>query len=164
MATLQAGAAAPEFEAASLTGEKFKLSDARKNGAVLAAFFKVGCPTCQYALPFLDRLHKAYGSKVRVVAVSQDDAAATSAFAKQYGTTMPMLLDDTQRYPASNAYGLTNVPSIFLISPEGKIQQSTVGWVKPEMEQLNATLAQAAGLEPATLFKPGEEVKEFKAG
>jgi peroxiredoxin len=164
MAALQAGAPAPEIEAKTVTGGDFKLSAARETAPVVAAFFKVGCPTCQYAFPFIERLHKAYGDKVKVVGISQDEASATAAFAKQYGATMPMALDDTKRYPASNAYGLTNVPSIFLIASDGKVQHSSVGWVKQEFEQLNAALAKAAGVTPAAIFKPGEEVKEFKAG
>jgi|SRR3954470_1281205 cytochrome c biogenesis protein CcmG/thiol:disulfide interchange protein DsbE len=164
MSTIGPGATAPEIELKSTTGSDFKLSDARKSAPVLAAFFKVECPTCQYALPFLQRLHRAYGDKVRVVAISQNPKADTEAFMKQYGVTMPVALDDTKRYPASNAYKLTNVPSVFLITPEGKVEHTMIGWVKPEFEQINAAIAKAAGAVPAAIFKPGEEVKEFKAG
>ena len=104
----------------------------------MLAFFKVSCPTCQYALPFLERLHKAYGHNgVTLVGVSQNDAGDTAAFNKEFGITFPMLLDDTRSYPASNAYGLTNVPSIFWMAQDGEIEVSSVGWVKTDFEEIN---------------------------
>ena len=114
MAALATGTKAPDFELRTLDGKPFSLNDKLARGPVVLAFFKVSCPTCQYALPFLERLHKAYGHNgVTLVGVSQNDAGDTGAFNKEFGITFPMLLDDTRSYPASNAYGLTNVPSIF---------------------------------------------------
>src|SRR5689334_14241004 len=100
MAALVIGAKAPEFELNTDKGKKFSLTDELRRGPVVLAFFKVSCPTCQYALPFLERLYKAYGGKgVTLVGVSQNDTNDTAAFAKQYGITFPILLDDTNTYP-----------------------------------------------------------------
>ena len=80
---------------------------------MLAVFFKVSCPVCQYTFPFLERMHKAYGDKkVAIVGISQDDQRDTAAFLKEYGVTFPTLLDDPNGYAVSNAYGLTNVPVV----------------------------------------------------
>ena len=68
----------------------------------------------------------------------------TAAFLKQYGITFPVLLDDTASYPVSNAYGLTNVPTIFWIAQDGEIEISSVGWIRKEMEELNLRAAQAS--------------------
>ena len=165
MATLEAGFTAPDFTLNGMNGEKVSLAEARKKGPVLAAFFKISCPVCQYAFPFLERIFRAYAkSPVTLVGISQNDKKQTSDFAREYGITFPLLLDDTRSYPASNAYGLTNVPSIFLISPGGKVDFSIVGWSKRDIEDLNARLAKAVGKPPAQIFKPGEDVPEFKAG
>ena len=84
----------------------------------MLAFFKVSCPVCQYAFPFLERLHKAYGKKgVALVGVSQNDPKETAAFIKEFGVTFPVLLDPHESYPVSNAYGLTNVPTRVLDRP-----------------------------------------------
>jgi peroxiredoxin len=129
------------------------------------AFFKVSCPTCQYALPFLERLHKAYGQNgVTLVGVSQNDAGDTAAFNKEFGISFPVLLDDTRSYPASNAYGLTNVPSIFWVAQDGQIEVSSVGWVKTDFEEINHRMADAGKSTPAVVFKPGEDVRDFRAG
>jgi peroxiredoxin len=166
MSTLKPGATAPEMSPKSLNGAgEISLSQERQRGPVVAAFFKVSCPVCQFAFPYLERIYKAYGdSKVSFVGVSQDDASASRSFAQDFKITFPFALDDKARYPASNAYKLTNVPSIFLISPEGKIEMASIGWDKKDFEELNRRVARASGKPPVPLFKPGEQVPDFKAG
>ena len=165
MAVLTSGATAPDIQLKTTDGKAFSLKEeTAKLPVVVAAFFKAGCPTCQYAFPFLERVYQAYPrDRVRVVGVSQDDPAGTAAFMKQYGVTFPVLLDDTKKYPASNAYQLVNVPSTFVINKAGKVEMTTIGWVKEEFEQLNDLVARATGIPPAQIFKFGEQVKDFKA-
>lgn len=165
MAALATGTKAPEFELKSLDGKRFSLSDELARGPVVLAFFKVSCPTCQYAFPFLERLYRAYGQKgITLVGVSQNDAHETSAFAKDFGITFPILLDDTRTYKASNAYGLTNVPTLFWIAQDGEIEVSSVGWVKADFEQIGRKMAEIGKIPPASLFQPGEDVRDFRAG
>lgn len=165
MTALAAGTKAPEFELKTVDGKKFSLADELTRAPLVLAFFKVSCPTCQYAMPFLERLYKAYGSKgVKLVGVSQNDAEETAAFCKDFGVTFPMLLDDTRTYRVSNAYGLTNVPSIFWIAPDGEIEVSSVGWVKADFETINRKMAEHGKTVPAALFRAGEEVRDFRAG
>jgi len=165
MAALTPGTKGPEISLSTVDGKKFSLQTALKQGPVVAAFFKVSCPICQYAFPFLERLHKAYGSqKVSIVGVSQDDQRDTRAFLKECGITFPTLLDDPKGYAVSNAYGLTNVPTWFLIGQDGQIEITSVGWVKAEIEDLNRKLAEAQATSPQALFKPGDDVRDFRAG
>ena len=165
MAALTVGAKAPEFELKTLDGNQFSLGDELARGPVVLAFFKVSCPTCQYAFPFFERLHEAYRDKgVTLVGISQNDAKETATFGKEFGITFPILLDDTSSYPVSNAYGLTNVPTIFWISQDGEIEVSSVGWVKADFAEINRRMAEAGKLAPAALFKPGEDVRDFRAG
>jgi peroxiredoxin len=166
MPALEAGVQAPEIDLEYLDGRKFSLKEARKKGPVVAAFFKVSCPVCHLAFPYLERIFKAYGKsgKFTFVGISQDNAADTGNFNRKFGVTFPALLDPVGKYPASNAYGLTNVPSVFLISPEGEIESSSVGWSKADTEQLNRTLAKAANAAPVRIFQAGENIPEFKPG
>jgi peroxiredoxin len=164
MTALASGAKAPDFELKTLDGRSFSLRDELSRGPVVLAFFKVSCPTCQYALPFLERLHKAYGTNAKLFGVSQNDAQETAAFVKEFGVTFPVLLDDLRSYPVSNAYGLTNVPTIFWIAQDGEIVVSSVGWVKADFEQINRKMAETGKVAPAVVFKPGEEVRDFRAG
>jgi peroxiredoxin len=165
MTALATGTKAPTFELKTTNGKQFSLSDELARGPVVLAFFKVSCPVCQYAFPFLERLYKAYATKgVALVGVSQNDAKETAAFNKEFGITFPTLLDDTRTYPVSNAYGLTNVPTVFFIAPDGEIEVSSVGWVKADIAEINRKMAEAGKAAPAALFKPGEDVADFRAG
>jgi len=165
MTALVNGAKAPEFELKTLDGKKFSLYEELARGPVVLAFFKVSCPTCQYAFPFLQRLYKAYQDKgVRLVGVSQNDATEAAAFAKEFGVKFTILLEDIRSYPVSNAYGLTNVPTIFWIAQDGEIEVSSVGWVKADFEQINRKMAEMGKTAPAAMFQPGEEVRDFRAG
>ena len=165
MPALASGVRAPEITLTSVDGTKFSLQDALELGPVVTAFFKVSCPVCQLAFPYLERIFKAYGKsgKFTFVGVSQDDAAETKRFARDYGVTFPILLDPPGKYPVSNAYGLTNVPTVFLIS-DGEIESSIVSWSKADMEQLSMRLAEVSGTTVAQIFGPGEKVADYKPG
>jgi peroxiredoxin len=166
MSALTAGNQAPDFSLPAVEGgEVFSLRPALQRGPVLAAFFKVSCPTCQYTFPYLERLHKAHGDeKVTVVGISQNNRKETAAFLKEYGVTFPTLMDDPNGYLVSNAYGLTNVPTLFLIGQDGKIEISSIGWVKQEIEKINRKLATSQQSAAVPIFQPGEEVRDFRAG
>jgi peroxiredoxin len=165
MAALTAGAKAPDFDLKAMDGKRFVLPDELARGPLVLAFFKASCPTCQYAFPFLQRLERAYGHKgVRIIGVSQNDPKQTAAFTKEFGVTFPVLLDDTDTYPVSNAYGLTNVPTVFWIAQDGDIEVSSVGWVKADFDELSRKMAQSANTAPAALFQPEEDVLDFRAG
>ncbi len=164
MPALTVGAPAPEINLLSTKGTKFSLQEALKRGPVLAAFFKISCPVCQFTLPYLERIYKAYpGSAVTIVGVSQDEQNYTEEFAREYGITFPLLLDPVDHYPASNAYDLTNVPSIFFVSA-GEVKLSIVGWDKRDMQRLSAEVARASGVPVQPLFRKGEDVPTSKAG
>ena len=165
MAALTAGTKAPTLELKAMDGKSFVLGEELARGPVVLAFFKVSCPVCQYAFPFLERLERAYGhQRVRMIGVSQNSPKETAAFTKEFGVTFPVLLDDRETYPVSNAYGLTNVPTMFWIARDGEIEISSVGWVKADFAEVNRKMAEAQEITPASLFRPGEDVRDFRAG
>src|SRR5215470_16699628 len=108
MTTVNAGTKAPSFSVKGLDGKEYSLQELLKQGPVIAAFFKVSCPVCQFTFPFLERLYKRCGSSgVVFLGISQDNAADSKDFAREFGLTFPILLDE-KGYPVSNGYGLTN--------------------------------------------------------
>jgi peroxiredoxin len=161
---LPADVQAPAIELEDTEGRKVAVADLLKRGPVLAAFYKVSCPVCQFTFPFIERLHKAYESRpVAILGISQDNAADTKEFAAEYGLTFPSLVD-AEGYPASNAYGLTNVPSLFLIAPDGTISASLTGFDKKGLEDISAKIAKHLSITPAAVFQPGENVPDNKPG
>ena len=149
------GDRAPDFELADLTGVR------RTPGPkpLLLAFFKVSCPTCQFTFPFIERLYRGRTKRdIAMYAISQDDAESTREFHTEFGISLPTLLDkEDEGYPVSNAYGLTNVPSLFLVEADGKISRTLMGFEKKGLEELGRRL----GAEP---FEDGEYVPEWKSG
>ena len=166
MTHVNAGQAAPEFSLKGIDGKNYSLEELRQRGPVLAAFFKISCPVCQFTFPFLQRLYERYGNDdVTFLGISQDDGKATAGFAKQYAITLPMALDEKEKgYPASNAYGLTNVPTIFLIEPEGTVRVSSVGFVKKDLEDIAANLAERRKIAPTALFRANESIPANRPG
>ncbi len=165
MPALTPGSAAPDFTLRSMDGQQFSLKEALSRGPVIAAFFKVSCPVCQYAFPFLERIYKNSGSRgVTIVGISQDNQRDTNAFMKEFGVTFPVLLEDPSSYQTSNAYGLTNVPSIFWIAPDGDVEIASVGWSRPDIEQIYRKISEINGAAPPPLFRAGEDIRDFRAG
>jgi peroxiredoxin len=164
MTHIVAGNIAPEFSLKSLDQKDYKLRTLLDRGPVVAAFFKISCPVCQFTFPFLERLHMRYGSGgATFLGVSQDDARATKNFASEHGVTFPLLLD-TDGYPVSNAYGLTNVPTIFLIEPDGKVKVSSMGFDKRDLETIASELAERHKMALTPLFRSDEVVPANKPG
>jgi peroxiredoxin len=161
---IDAGNIAPWFKLKSLEGQEYDLRTLLKSGPVVVAFFKISCPVCQFTLPYVQRLADRYaGDGVTFLTVSQDDARDTKAFNKEYGMKIPTLLD-TQGYPVSNAYGLTSVPTIFLIGTAGKVGVSEMGFNKGDLEVIADELAERRNLPPAPLFHPDESIPAHRPG
>ncbi len=165
MTHIVAGNTAPGFSLQSLDGKEYLLHDLLQRDPVVAALFKVSCPVCQFTFPFLERLHRRYGGDgVTFLGISQDDARDTKDFAKEFGVTFPMLIDDEDGYIVSNAYGLTNVPTIFLIDTDGTVKVSSMGFDKKDLETIAAELAERRKIALAPLFRPDEVVPINKPG
>ncbi len=155
---LAVGTRAPEFRLRRLDGGEESLSEILARGPAVLVFFKVSCPVCQYTFPFLERLYRGGGAAVQIFGISQDDAAATREFNSEFGVTFPTLLDGRDGgYPVSNAYGISSVPTLFLVERDGTIVVSESGFSKGDLE----TVGQRAGTAP---FRAGERVPELRPG
>jgi cytochrome c biogenesis protein CcmG/thiol:disulfide interchange protein DsbE len=164
LTTIADGHVAPAFTLKSLDGKEYALAKLLEKGPVVVAFFKISCPVCQFTFPYLQRLAERYaGNSATVIAVSQDDVRGTKEFTREYGVTFPVLLDEPG-YPVSNAYGLSTVPTIFLIEPDGKVKISCMGFDKSDLEKIAAELSQRRKISAAPLFRPDEVIPAQKPG
>jgi peroxiredoxin len=136
-------------------GHTHRLSDALARGPVALIFYKGECPTCQFTFPYIQRIFSRVGKTAgwTLWAVSEDDPDETRHFKKQYGLGFDVLVDDYP-YLVSAAYGLENVPAIFLIEPNGKVTVSDHGFTK-------AALNQIAGFE---FFTPNDGLPAARPG
>ena len=164
MGSLRTGAPAPNFTLAGMEGRTYSLRGALERGPLLVAFFKVSCPTCQYIFPFIERINQQFGKRgIQVWGVSQDNAKDSRSFAEEFAVTFPLLVDN-HPYAVSDAYGLTHVPTVFLIDSQGQIVLATDGFDKKDLLAVHRWLAEYSATSPPALFLPSERVPEFKPG
>jgi peroxiredoxin len=150
------GSRAPDFRLARLDGGEFTLAELPANGPILLAFFKVTCPVCQLTFPYLDRIHNP--SVLPVYGISQNGEEDTLAFNQHFGVSFPTLLDrEEDEFPASNAYGISSVPTLFLIERDGTVARAIEGWQRKQIEWLGGL----AGVAP---IHAGDKVPDWKAG
>ena len=119
------GDPAPEISAKLVDGTSFKLSDLQGD-YVLLSFWGSWCGPCRVKTPELIRFHQKYESKLKVVSVAlEKDAKAGVAVAKQDGFTWKyQIVEESQFVMMSSTaqdYGVSSIPTMFLISPEGKL-------------------------------------------
>ncbi len=164
MPTLATGKTAPPFDLTGMDGRKYSLQAALRRGPVLAAFFKVSCPTCQFTLPFIERLYQQFRSAgAQFLGISQDNAENSKLFAKQFGVTFPILIDD-EPYETSREYGLKYVPTLFLVAPGGHVEVSGEGFCKADLLEIQKSLAKHYSTQPPALFEAKDRVPEYKPG
>jgi len=153
--TLDAGDRAPDFEMPLADGGRRSLSELLEAGPVLLAFYKASCPTCQFTLPYLERLQ---GGRFQVYAVSQNEAEVVHEFNAAFEVNLPTLIDPAEDgYLASNAFGITHVPTMFLIEQDKSISWAWSGFHKAQLE----SLAERAGRR---IFEAADRVPESKFG
>jgi peroxiredoxin len=153
--TLAVGDRAPDFRLARLDRGETALRDIIAGGPALLVFFKISCPVCQMTLPYLDRIYAS--GRLPIYGISQNDAGDTRDFNRAFRISFPTLLDPEDEFPASNAFGITNVPTLFLVETDGTISQAVSGWSKQDIQ----SLAAKAGVNP---FRQDDHVPEWKAG
>lgn len=166
--TLKRGSKAPGFalELVQPEGENSPYQIDRKlaQGPAFVIFAKISCPTCQWCLPLLDRLHRRYRQTgASVVLVLQDPTEEAQEFAAEYGLTMPILIDP-EPHKVSEDYGIEYVPTSFWINSEGVIDEVIEAFEREAFNKINRKLAVAAGLEPRPLFEPDAGIPAFRPG
>ncbi len=166
--TLGTGAEAPLFELEETRPEgreaRCDLQGLLARGPALVIFAKSSCPTCQWCLPLLDRLHQNYGQQgASVVLVLQDSVADACRFREDYQIRMPILVEP-EPFTVSESYGVEFVPTSFWISADGVIQQTIEAFERLGFEEANRSLAEAAKREVQPLFGAEEGIPAFRPG
>lgn len=126
---LRTGTPAPDFALPTLTGDTLRLSDYSGEWLVLD-FWASWCPDCRKDLPNVQRLYETYYSRgIEFAAISFDtDREAWQKAVKDYAIPYPQASElrkfhDTE---IAAAYGVKWIPSLYLISPDGRVALGTV--------------------------------------
>jgi len=130
------------------------VSDPWREGPVVLAFFKTTCPVCQMAAPKVQALAD---SGVRVVAVGEDPPPELRSYAERHGQKV-QTLSEPAPYPASEAFGIDTVPSLFLVSEDGTVRDAVVSW---DRDAWNRFAEEAGG---APVSEDGDGLPPFRPG
>jgi hypothetical protein len=137
---------------------------AAPGGETLYAVFKTTCPTCELAWPYLERIRRiGDGGGLTIVAVAQDDPGKSREFAERLGTRLATAYDP-KPWPASEALGVTNVPTLFRVASDGKIAETVVGFDREKFRGFARRAAALAGKPPVELFLPDDQAPPIKPG
>jgi peroxiredoxin len=115
-----------DFTLPLLTGERTSLSGLRGR-VVFLNFWATWCPPCRAEMPDMETVHQRLTSRgLEMLAVdSGEKDAAVAAFIKRSGFTFPVALDTGGRVSA--AYGISAIPTTYLIDRRGRIVSRVVG-------------------------------------
>jgi thiol-disulfide isomerase/thioredoxin len=121
---LAAGETAPDFQVKTIDGKPLKLADYRGK-YILLDFWATWCGPCVAETPNLKATYAAYGADPRFVMMSLSldaDAFAPQAFARKNGIQwIQGFLGNWSKSSVTKLYGVTGIPAIFLVGPDGKI-------------------------------------------
>ncbi|MHC5001878.1 MAG: TlpA family protein disulfide reductase [Planctomycetota bacterium] len=131
-AGLAAGTEAPAWTLADGDGNEHSLADLRGR-VVILDFWATWCGPCKMAMPGLQRLHEEFaGEPVTVIGVSTFERGGDpSAYMTKQGLTYLGLVKGDQ---VARAYGVSSIPHLYVIGPDGTIAHQTVGY-SPDLEK-----------------------------
>lgn len=140
----------PPFELADLEGNEVSLSDF-EGSVVVLDLWATWCPPCRLEIPFLVSMYeelKDQGLVVVGVGLDQGGAPVLKPFAEENGITYPILVGDRS---IQAAYGVTAIPTTFMIGRDGRVAGKHVGFHPSMAEEMRADVERllAAGAEGA---------------
>ena len=134
------GKPAPDFEAEAPDGTMHRLSEYTGHGQyVLIDFWASWCGPCIGSFPFMKELHATYKDRGLVflgVSCDKDRNAWLKALEK-HQLPWTALLSPARKGDACELYGITGIPAVILIAPDGKVVSTDL-----EGEKLKAKLAE----------------------
>ena len=136
---------APDFELPALDGSEVALRSLRRK-VVLLNFWATWCGACRSEMPALEGLYRDLRSNpdfaLITVSGSGRGAGPVAQFMERNGYDFPVLVDDANA--TGSAYGVSGIPSTFVIGRDGQIVWNCVGaidWSNPILrEALNKLL------------------------
>ena len=110
-----------------------------KRAALL--FFSPDCPRCRQEISNINRLFRAYNDKYVFTGISSGSAGQTRDFVNAHEIVFPIFLDGNGE--AKKAFGVFEVPTLFLVRADGVI--AYVGTGAEPLEARRRLLADDAG-------------------
>ena len=160
---LETGALASHFTLLGTDGREYALPRDLDGRPALLIFFKTSCSTCDITFPYLTRLREAYPEGWHIWAISQDSLDRARPYASSAGISYPVLLDAPGFY-ASKLYDPPATPTIFLVGPDGRVEFTTYGFSKADLNEIASRLAAHLNVAPRTIAPENDGRPDMKPG
>jgi peroxiredoxin len=140
------GSPAPAWEGLTPTGGFPASITTLRGHVVIVDFWATWCGPCREVAPILSTWQARYGAQgFDVVGITTDPVDAAAAFRERLSLRYPMASDP--RAATSAAYGVTALPTIFVIDRTGVVRDVTVG-ADPDEEARTEVLIRKLLAEP----------------
>ncbi|MDZ4676424.1 MAG: redoxin domain-containing protein [Oligoflexia bacterium] len=160
---LNVGDFAFDFDLPTSDGKIIKLSDRLKlHSPILIVFYKFDCPTCQFTFKHLPHILNQLGDE-HFLAIAQDAQVETEKFKASY-SYQGNIVCDVKPYPVSSKFGITFVPTFFVVEQDLKISNVGEGFDKIIIDNFSKKIALAKSISQFQTFRPAEQVPLLKPG
>lgn len=117
-----------------LEGKEYNLSDF-KGKFILLDFWSTGCGPCIMAMPEMGELAEEYKDQLTIISMSLDTDKGWQAGSKMHKITWMNLSDGEEMTGVAAKYGVTGMPNYTMISPEGIVLGSWMGYGKGSLRK-----------------------------
>ena len=131
---LDTGNQAPSFSLSRLDGALSRFDSRTQAKPSLLVFFETDCPTCRLTIPYLNRLVSELGDEPSILGISQDSEKSTRELVEQAPIDFPVAVDVD--LDVTKLYDPLAVPTLFLISSEGRITKTLSGFDKRALNEI----------------------------
>jgi thiol-disulfide isomerase/thioredoxin len=148
---------APDFQTKDLDGKDLSLG-ANKGKVILLNFWATWCGPCRAEIPGLIELQNRYTDQLQIIGmvVDEDDENNLRDVVKTEKINYPVALTTPE---VRLAYGgITALPTVFVINPEGRVVQKHVGLFNPALydAEIRALLGLPVAVSIQTFNDTGE--------
>ena len=127
---VKVGTAAPDFKLKTPEGKTLQLSKFAKGKTVVLDFWASWCRDCRKDAPEVVRMYEKYRQYgIEFLGISMDtDVEAWKKAIAQYGITYPQVseLKKFKETDIAKSYGVSWIPSMVVVGPDGQVKLSTV--------------------------------------
>jgi peroxiredoxin len=145
--------AAPTFRAVATDGATYDLADLTAASPVVLVFIKDGCPCSADAQRFYNRLHDAYGRRVRFLGVIDTDTNGGRAWGQRNRTGFPLLADPDLEI--ARRFGAESSAYMAVVDRSGAIDRLYPGYSRAMLAEASERIARLAGVTAAPIDAAG---------